>query len=330
MPIKDFLDEMWERTASDLHLVPELPPQLRIDGALLDMDRNALSADEVRELCFEMLSDQQRSSFEQNQELDFSFSHGTEARIRANLYIDRGSIVGAFRMIPMEIPSAEELGIPDVVMNLLTKQHGLILLTGPTGCGKSTSLAAMLNHINQTQRKHIITVEDPIEYLYKSNKSLVNQREVGSDTHSFANGLKHILRQDPDVVLIGEMRDLETIAAALTISETGHLVFATVHTNATAESVDRIVDVFPPHQQAQIRTQLSFILQGIFTQQLIPKKGGGRTLAMEILMPTYAIRNLIRENKTHQIYSHMLTGQEETSMKTMNQALAELVKNGTV
>jgi twitching motility protein PilT len=240
------------------------------------------------------------------------------------------TIAGAFRNIPYNIRTAAELGIPETMMALTQKPRGLVLVTGPTGSGKSTTLAAMIEQINQTRPDHITTIEDPIEYLYKPKKALINQREIGQDTHSFANALKYILRQDPDVVLVGEMRDLETISAAITTAETGHLVFATLHTNTAVQTVDRIIDVFPPHHQPQIRTELSFILEGVISQQLIPKIGGGRALALEIMFPTSGIRNLIREAKTHQIYSQMQMGQEATGMQTMNQALAGLVRNESI
>ncbi len=314
--------------ASDLHICAGMTPQMRIDGSLRPIpSTEKLSEEEASKLCFEPLSMEQQERFALNKEIDLSFSVGEKARVRANIFYQMGSVAGAFRNIPFVIPTPESLGLEESVMKLTQKPRGLVLVTGPTGSGKSTTLAAMIDRVNETRTDHIITIEDPIEYIYQSKKALINQREVGGDTLSFKTALKYILRQDPDVVLIGEMRDLETIQAAITTAETGHLVFATLHTNTAVQTIDRIIDVFPPHQQPQIRTELSFILEGILSQQLVPKIGGGRALAMEIMTPTSAIRNLIREGKTHQLYSQMQVGQDTTGMRTMNQSLATLAKS---
>jgi twitching motility protein PilT len=278
-----------------------------------------------------VLTDAQKHKFEENSELDLSFGVKGLSRFRANIFMQRGAVAGAFRTIPFEIRGFKDLGLPEIVNELVKKPRGLILVTGPTGCGKSTTLAAMIDRINTERHDHIITVEDPIEYLHQHKKCLVNQREVSADTVSFKAALKYVLRQDPDVVLIGEMRDLETIEAALTVSETGHLTLATLHTNSAVQTINRIIDVFPPHQQEQIRVQLSFVLEGIIAQQLITKKSGkGRALAIELLVPNPAIRNLIREDKVHQIYSMMQTGQARFGMQTMNQSLFELYSKGYI
>jgi twitching motility protein PilT len=271
------------------------------------------------------LTDAQKHKFEENNELDLSFGVKGLSRFRGNVFMQRGAVAGAFRTIPFEIRTFQELGLPEIVNDLVKKPRGLILVTGPTGSGKSTTLAAMVDRINSERYDHIITIEDPIEYLHGHKKCLINQREVHADTTSFKAALRYVLRQDPDVVLIGEMRDLETIEAALTVSETGHLTLATLHTNSAVQTINRIIDVFPPHQQEQIRVQLSFVLEGILSQQLIAKKTGkGRALAIELLVPNPAIRNLIREDKIHQIYSSMQTGQSRYGMQTMNQSLVEL------
>jgi twitching motility protein PilT len=272
-----------------------------------------------------VLTDAQKHQFEERNELDLSFSVQKLSRFRGNVFVQRGNVAGAFRAIPFKIKTFEELGLPKVVSDLAEKPRGLVLVTGPTGSGKSTTLATIIDKINGERNDHIVTVEDPIEYLHHHKGCLVNQREVGADTQSFKNALKYILRQDPDVVLIGEMRDLETIEAALTVSETGHLAFATLHTNSCVQTINRIVDVFPPYQQAQIRAQLSFVLEGVLCQSLLPRANGpGRAMALEVMIPNSAIRNLIREDKIHQIYSSMQVGQEKFGMQTMNQSLASL------
>jgi twitching motility protein PilT len=323
---------MVERGASDLHITTGSPPRLRVHGRLVPMDdQSSLSPAETKALCYSILTDRQKHKFEENSELDLSFGIKGLSRFRANIFMQRGAVAGAFRSVPFNIRSFEELGLPDIVKELARKPRGLVLVTGPTGCGKTTTLTTIIDFINGEREEHIITIEDPVEYLHSHKKCLVNQREVNSDTASFKDALKYVLRQDPDVVLIGEMRDLETIQAALTVSETGHLTFATLHTNTAAQTINRIIDVFPPHQQEQIRVQLSFVLEGIISQQLLPKKSGdGRVLALEILIPTPAIRNLIREDKVHQIYSMMQTGQERIGMQTMNQSLYELYTKGLI
>ncbi|MBT3182331.1 MAG: type IV pilus twitching motility protein PilT [Deltaproteobacteria bacterium] len=328
--LNDILRYAVENGASDIHINTNLPPQIRKDGILQATDDPTLSPDDTKSLCFECLNQEQVMQFESERSIDLSFQIEGISRFRANLFWAMDSVCGAFRPIPIKIPEPEELGIPPNIIELIEKPRGLVLVTGQTGSGKSTTLASMINRINKTKSEHIITVEDPIEYMFPQDKSVINQREVGSDTHSFTKALKYILRQDPDVVLIGEMRDLETIQSAITVAETGHLVFATLHTNNAVQTVDRIIDVFPPHHQPQVRTQLSFILEGIISQQLIPKVGGGRALAMELLFPTSGIRNLIREGKTHQIASQMQMGQEHSGMLMMDQSLATLVKNGIV
>lgn len=328
--LHEMLKTMVAKGASDLHVSAGQPPMIRVDGTLIPLQDHPLSPEESQAICFEILSQEQVMRFEQDLELDFSFAIKETARFRGNLYWQQQSVSGAFRQIPFQIPSFETLGLPAPVQKLAYKPNGLVLVTGATGSGKSTTMAAIINAMNQLHAYHIITVEDPIEFIFKPNKCLIHQREVGRDTQSFTNGLKYILREDPDVVLIGEMRDLETIRAAITIAETGHLALATLHTNTAVQSIDRIIDVFPSHQQAQVRVQLSFILQGILSQQLLPKMEKGRCLALEILTPTPAIRNLIREGKNHQIYAQMQLGQEATGMQTMNQALAALVKKKMV
>ncbi len=321
----ELLKVMIEKGASDLHISTGTAPRLRIDGKLMILDESALVSSETKALCYSILTDAQKHRFEEDNELDVSFGVKGLSRFRANVFMQRGAVAGAFRTIPFNIRSFEELGLPDIVVDLTKKPRGLILVTGPTGCGKSTTLATMIDRINEERYEHIITVEDPIEYLHSHKKCLINQREVHADTQSFGSALRRILRQDPDVALIGEMRDLETIQAALTVSETGHLTLATLHTNTAVQSVNRIIDVFPPHQQEQVRAQLSFVLEGIMSQQLLPKKTGyGRVLACEILIPNIAIRNLIREDKIHQMYSMMQTGQAKFGMITMNQSLFEL------
>ena len=320
-----FLKAMIEKGASDLHITTGTAPQLRIDGKLHPLKVPPLSAPETKQLCYSVLTDAQKHQFEEANELDLSFSVQRLSRFRGNVFVQRGNVAGAFRAIPFKIKTFEELALPKVVADLADRPRGLVLVTGPTGSGKSTTLATIIDRIKQERNEHIVTVEDPIEYLHHPKNCVVNQREVGADTSSFKNALKYILRQDPDVVLIGEMRDLETIEAALSVAETGHLAFATLHTNSTVQTINRIVDVFPPYQQSQIRAQLSFVLEGVLCQSLLPRANGpGRAMALEIMVPNAAIRNLIREDKIHQIYSAMQMGQEMSGMQTLNQSLAQL------
>lgn len=323
--LQQLLRAMVEKGASDMHITAGSPPVLRIDGAIVPLKLPPLSKADTKQLCYEMLTEDQRKVFEETSELDLSFPLRNVSRFRANIYMQRGAVAGAFRQIPYKILSFDDLGLPPIATDIVNKPRGLALVTGPTGSGKSTTLASMIDKINAEQRLHIVTIEDPIEYLHNHKMSIVNQREVGADTTSFREALKYVLRQDPDVVLIGEMRNLETIEAALTIAETGHLVFATLHTNSAITSINRIIDVFPPHQQAQVRAQLSFTLVAVMTQLLVPRAtGSGRVLAMEVMVPNAAIRNLIREDKLHQIYSQMQVGQAGSGMQTMNQALHAL------
>ena len=323
--IYDLLKIMVEKGASDLHITTASPPQIRVRGQLYPLDVPTMEPKTTRELLYSILTEAQKHKFEEEQELDLSFGIKGVARFRANIFIQRGALAGVFRMIPYEILSLETLGLPSVVMRLTSLPRGLILVTGPTGCGKSTTLAAFLDKINTERHDHIVTIEDPIEFVHKHKGCLVNQREIGADTKSFVTALKYILRQDPDVVFIGEMRDLETIQAALTISETGHLVFATLHTNSAVQTVNRVVDAFPAHQQSQVRAQMAFVLEAVIAQQLIPRLDGkGRMLAAEVMITTPAIRNLIREDKIHQIYSQMQVGQTKHGMQTMNQSLLNL------
>lgn len=318
---------MIEKGASDLHITTGSPPQLRIDGSLVPLKMEPLGPADTKRLCYSILTEEQKIKFEKENELDLSFGVKNLARFRANIFVQRGATAGAFRAIPFKILSLEELGLPKIVHELAAMPRGLVCVTGPTGAGKSTTLAAIIDHINSTMRHHMITIEDPIEYLHPHKRSLVNQREIGTDTFGFKDALKYVLRQDPDVVLIGEMRDRETVEAALTISETGHVVFTTLHTNSALQTINRIIDLFPPHQQSQIRAQLSFVLQGVVTQQLLPRAGGpGRVVAAEVLIPNAAIRNLIREDKVHQIYSQMQVGQGKHGMLTFNQSLFSLLQ----
>ncbi len=323
--LHQLLKAMLDKGASDLHITTGSPPQLRIDGDLVPLRTEAFTPVDTKQLCYSILTDAQKLRFEEDQELDLSFGVKNLARFRANVYMQRGAVAGAFRLVPFNIIPLEELGLPPIVAELCERPRGLILVTGSTGSGKSTTLASMVDRINQRHRAHIITIEDPIEYLHPHKSSLVNQREIGSDSQSFKRALKYILRQDPDVVLVGEMRDLETIEAALTIAETGHLCLATLHTNSAVQSINRIVDVFPPHQQSQIRAVLSFVIEGVVSQALIPRaSGSGRVLASEVMIPNAAIRNLIREDKLHQVYSQMQIGQTKFGMQTMNQSLTDL------
>ncbi len=288
------------------------------------MKVDPLTADDTKAICYSVLTDSQKARFEEEQEIDLSFGVKGLARFRANLFVQKGAVGGAFRLIPFKVRSFTELNLPPIVGELCRKPRGLILVTGPTGSGKSTTLAAMIDKINSEERGHIMTIEDPIEFIHEHKGGVVNQREIGSDTQSFKKALKSILRQDPDCVLIGELRDLETIEAALSIAETGHLAFGTLHTNGALQTINRIVDVFPSYQQPQIRAQLSFVLEGVLSQTLIPKIGGGRALALEVLVPNPAIRNLVREDKIHQIYSQMQIGQQKSGMQTLNQCLCQL------
>jgi twitching motility protein PilT len=329
MPIpslSELLKRMTDAGGSDLHITTNSPPRIRVHGELKPCeDLPALGAADTKQLAYSILTDSQKHRFEEGLELDFSFGIKNIARFRGNLFNQRGAVAGVFRIIPFEIKTFEKLGLPPMLRKLCEKPRGLVLVTGPTGSGKSTTLATMLDLINQTRYEHMITIEDPIEFIHPHKRCLVNQREVHSDTLSFANALRAALREDPDVVLIGEMRDLETIESALRIAETGHLTFGTLHTNSASSTINRIIDVFPSYQQSQIRAQLSLVLEGILCQALLPKADGrGRAMAMEILVPNPAIRNLIREDKIHQIYSAMQSGQEKFGMQTFNQSLCTL------
>jgi twitching motility protein PilT len=328
--IEILLDEVVRKKASDLHLQVGLPPMLRVDGALVAVSgADALNEEAIETLLFAILDEDQKQILLKDKEFDFSFAYGDLGRFRVNAFHERGNLAAALRLIPNEILSIEQLGLPEIVHKFTKYPRGLVLVTGPTGSGKSTSLAAMVNEININESRHIITIEDPIEYTHKSKKSVIVQREVHYDTYSFSAALRSALREDPDVVLIGEMRDLETIASAITIAETGHLVFATLHTNGAAQSIDRMIDVFPPHQQPQIRAQLSSILMAIASQRLIPTIGGGRIAAAEILIATPAVRNIIREGKTHQLEAVIQTG-SEYGMRSMDKTLVDLIHAGTI
>jgi twitching motility protein PilT len=321
----ELLKRMLEMGGSDLHITTNTPPQVRVHGHLQPLDLPTLTAGETKNLAYSVMSDAQKHRFEETLELDFSFGLKGVARFRANVFNQRGATAAVFRIIPFEIKSFQQLNLPPVIAKLCDRPRGLILVTGPTGSGKSTTLAAMIDKINTERHEHILTIEDPIEFVHQHKSCLVNQREVHSDTRSFSDALRAALREDPDVVLIGEMRDLETVEAALRIAETGHLTLGTLHTNSAASTINRIIDVFPSHQQPQIRAQLSLVLEGILCQSLLAKAGGmGRVMAMEILVPNSAIRNLIREDKIHQIYSAMQSGQDKFGMQTLNQCLATL------
>ncbi len=324
MTLPELLKTTVDLGGSDLHLTTATPPQVRVNGTLQRLPLSELSPAETKQLAYSVLTDAQKKRFEETLELDFSFGIRGLARFRCNMFNQRGAVAAVYRLIPERIRSFQELGLPSVLAKLAERPRGLVLVTGPTGSGKSTTLAAMIDKINMERQEHILTIEDPIEYIHPHKSCLVNQREVHSDTQSFSLALRAALREDPDVVLIGEMRDLETIESALRIAETGHLTLATLHTNSAAQTINRIIDVFPSHQQGQIRTQLSLVLEGIVCQALLPKIGGGRVVSLEILVPTPAIRNLIREDKIHQIYSAMQTGQEKAGMQTANQSLASL------
>ena len=328
--LNDFLFDAVAAGASDLHVTVGLPPMIRVRGQVRPLDYEPLTANRTRELVYDVLSGDQRQRLENDWELDFAYTLPRTARFRVNVYFQRGALGAAFRTIPHEIKGLHELGLPSAVEAMTERPRGLVLVTGPTGSGKSTTLAAMIDRINETRSEHIMSVEDPIEFLHEHKKCIVNQREVSQDTRSFAQALKHVLRQDPDVILVGEMRDLETIALAVTAAETGHLVFGTLHTQDAPQTVDRIIDVFPPHQQHQVRAQLANALQGVITQTLIPRRDGeGRVVACEVLVPTPGVRNLIREGKNHQIYSAMQTG-GKFGMQTMDAALVELVRRGRI
>ncbi|WP_437747882.1 type IV pilus twitching motility protein PilT [Sorangium sp. So ce302] len=323
--LQQLLRAMVEKGASDMHITSGTPPLLRIDGTVVPLKLPPLMPSDTKQLCYSVLSEEQVAAFEQRNELDLSFGMKGLARFRANIYMQRGAVAAAFRQIPFRIMNFDELGLPPVVLDITAKPRGLVLVTGPTGSGKTTTLASIIDKINSEQRLHILTIEDPIEYLHPHKLSLVNQREIGSDTASFKDALRYALRQDPDVVLVGEMRDLETVESALTIAETGHLVFATLHTNSAISTINRIIDVFPPHQQSQVRQQLSFTLVAVMTQLLLPRANGpGRVMSMEVMIPNAAIRNLIREDKLHQIYSQMQVGQAGSGMQTMAQSLVSL------
>jgi twitching motility protein PilT len=322
--LPELLKATVELNGSDLHITTSTPPQVRVHGHLQRLEGADLTPSETKQLAYSVLTDAQKKRFEETLELDFSFGIKGLARFRCNMFNQRGSVGAVYRLIPEKIRSFQELNLPAVLATLAERPRGLVLVTGPTGSGKSTTLAAMIDKINKERHEHILTIEDPIEFVHQHQNCLVNQREVHSDTQSFSLALRAALREDPDIVLIGEMRDLETVEAALRIAETGHLTFGTLHTNSASQTINRIVDIFPSFQQSQIRTQLSQVLEGIVCQALLPKIGGGRVVALEIMVPTSGIRNLIREDKIHQIYSAMQTGQEKMGMQTMNQSLATL------
>ena len=329
--LPELLNALVSLKGSDLHVTTNTPPQVRVHGKLQTLDLPVLGPAETKALAYSVLTDAQKKRFEESLELDFSFGIRGLARFRCNVFNQRGAVAAVYRLIPEKILSFQDLGLPPVLAMLSDRPRGLVLVTGPTGSGKSTTLAAMIDKINTERREHILTIEDPIEYIHAHKGCLVNQREVHSDTHGFAAALRAALRADPDIVLIGELRDLETIESALRIAETGHLTFATLHTNSAAQTINRVIDVFPAHQQGQIRTQLSLVLEGIVCQALLPKADGtGRAMALEVMVPTPAIRNLIRDDKIHQIYSTMQTGQEKLGMQTMNQSLATLYQRRVI
>jgi len=330
-PIQELLKIAVERNASDLHLTTQIPPRIRVDGHLISLDHPPLTASDTKELVYTLLTDRQKKIFEEKMELDFSFGIKDIGRFRGNIFQQKGAVAAAFRRFLSQMWSFPKLGIPQKIAKLCYLPRGLILVTGPTGCGKSTTLACMIDHINTERDVHIITIEDPIEYYFQPKKSIINQRELNIDTLSFPNALRSVLREDPDVVLVGEMRDLQTVEATINVAETGHLTFSTLHTNSASETISRIVDIFPSQYQGQVRITLSLTLEAILTQSLLPRAdGNGRVLAMEILIPNTAIRNLIRENKLHQIYSSMQMGQEKYGMQTFNQSLADLCSKGFI
>ncbi len=331
LQIQQLFKVMVDNNASDLHLTIGSPPAMRIHGEIVRVKTASLTNEDTKRLISQILSDDQKIELEKNLECDFSFGIKGLARFRANVFYSKGGMAGVFRLIPTLIPDFKSLNLPNTLMDMTDVSNGLILVTGPTGSGKSTTLASLIDRLNSKDKSHIITLEDPVEFVHSHKASIVNQREIGVDTLDFKKGLKSLLRQDPDIVLVGELRDVETIEAALTIAETGHLVFGTLHTNSTVQTINRIINVFPAHQQDQIRTLLSFVLQGVVAQQLLPKDfGSGRCLALELLNPTPGIRNLIREDKIHQIYSQMQIGQDKTGMITMNQSLERLVETGQI
>ena len=329
--LEEIAEEAVKKGASDIHITAGVPPVMRIDGKIIKMERYpVLFPKDTQKMIYSIMSEKQKRRFEEQGEVDFSFGIKGIGRFRVNVFMQRNTVSAALRTIPFEIKPMEQLGLNPVVKELCKKSMGIILVTGPTGSGKTTTLASMIDYIDENFPYHIITVEDPIEYLFHHKMSIVNQREVGSDTKSFATALKYALREDPDVILVGEMRDLETIKTALTAAETGHLVFATLHTNTAVQTINRIINVFPENEQQQVRTELSFVLQGVISQRLLPKVGGGRVLIHEVLIPNTAIRNLIREDKVHQIYGTMQTGQAGTGMQTMNQSLINALKKGWI
>lgn len=328
--IQQLFKVMVESGASDLHITVGTPPGMRIHGDIVRVKLGAMTADDTKRLVYQILTEKQKAELEKNLELDFSFGIKGLARFRANVFYSKNAVAAVFRQIPSLIPDFDALSLPKVLLDIINVSSGLVLVTGPTGSGKSTTLAALIDRLNTTTPGHIITLEDPVEFVHQHKMSLVNQREIGADTLSFSRGLKSLLRQDPDIVLVGELRDVETIEAALTISETGHLVFGTLHTNSTVQTINRIINVFPADQQEQIRTLLSFVLQGVIAQQLLPKIPKGRIAVQEILRMNPAIRNLIREDKIHQIYSQMQIGQEESGMITMNQGIKKLLDSGVI
>ena len=331
LKIQHLFKLMVDSNASDLHITVGTSPCIRVNGEIVRVKTPPMNADDTKKLVYQILSPEQQSEFENKLELDFSFGVKGLARFRSNIFLSKGAVAAVFRQIPSVIPEFKALNLPNTIISMTDVSNGLILVTGPTGSGKSTTLAAMLDHLNAHEAGHIITLEDPVEFVHQHKKCLINQREIGSDSLDFHRALKSLLRQDPDIVLVGELRDPETIEAALMIAETGHLVFGTLHTNSCVQTINRIINVFPADQQDQIRTLLSFVLQGVVAQQLVPKSfGGGRVCAVELLVPNAAIRNLIREDKIHQIYSQMQIGQDKTGMITLNQSLKGFVEKGLI
>ena len=328
--IRKLLQSVVAHDASDLHLVSRAEPQIRLDGALKPVNLPKMTSDDIEEMCYSLITEKQKKHFEEYSELDFALFIPGIGRFRANYYKTIGDMAAAFRIIPIDIPSLDNLSAPLIYKSLVKREKGLILVTGPTGSGKSTTLAAMLNEINLTEQKHIVTIEDPVEFIHQNKKCVFSHRSVGEDTASFATALKFAMRQDPDIILIGEMRDEETIQAGLTAAETGHLVFATLHTSSAAETINRIIDAFSKDKQAQIRAMISSSLVAVIAQTLLPKLGGGRVATSEILIINHAISNLIREDKIHQIYSQMQLGQGDTGMQTQTQALLKLIRNGEI